>query len=375
MMRRPIIIAGILILSIVLSTGEALSDACYTYCCDCNEDGMLSIADSAMLRSFILKDNNSSCPSELKIGLLGDVHWRNTSMSEVMDLNGTKAKLDLFIDAMNNRFHPDIVIQLGDLPDGFEEIDDSASSYLIEFSVDSSSNATIEENIEAISDAEYNEMIADEAVVVRRIIDAREYIESRLDCPIYYVIGNHEYKGAWWNRSAIHKAMGFDSLEDTYYTINLKGYTLIVINTGYCDDDIVCRSNHKMPTNCLEWLVSTLAETTSPTVVLMHVPATIGAGVAYDSFEGEIDVLLALWQDPEVIAAVFAHVHHADDWDEIRTQKVLGVTHYHIPAVHEIMENRSAKAWGELTLSYPSWSVLKAGYASTALTTEWLFAR
>jgi len=283
---------------------------------------------------------------EVRVGLISDIHWRNTSLRELPSLEVLKPKVDDFIDSMNDEFRPDLIIQMGDV----------ACS---------------------LSDEGANDTWVNETTYLYRLGSVLGYLEHTggsegqgLEAQLFNVIGNHEYRMPEWNRSAIHRALGFESLEETWYSLEISGLSFIMLNTGYTSGEVY---NHSIPPAEIAWLGNVLADSTKPTFVFMHIPVTNGTGQTYDSTEGQADLRRLIEDDPDVVAVFYGHCHHVDGWDMILQENVNGtnVSYYHIPAPHELMEDVGVTPWAELTIYLNGTYVLNASYASDIYPTRW----
>lgn len=153
----------------------------------------------------------------VRIGVIADTHWglRPEYLQTV---------LDEFVDTMNEEVRPRFCLHLGDVAHGVN------------------------------LDASPNDVVP-ESTMRRRLSECREYLEesggsegSGLEMPIYYVLGNHEYKGAGtWNMDTIYDALGLASLSDTWRCIDVGDWRVLLLNTFYATEDIDGGQDARIP--------------------------------------------------------------------------------------------------------------------------------
>lgn len=145
------------------------------------------ITDSKNIGRFTIfsmkKDNSKAC----KIGFITDIHASYSKSSPELIRKESSIPLRNFIGQMNDSFHPDIVVQGGDVIDGRE--DDSARAL------------TVFENVMKIF--------------------------SDLDAPYFNVMGNHETRSGGISKNQwIQKS----KLQNSYYSTKCKDTQILVLD-------------------------------------------------------------------------------------------------------------------------------------------------
>lgn len=263
----------------------------------------------------------------LKVGVLGDTHWRGSSRQppDVPSTSTTKADLDAFIDDMND-WGADVVVQMGDLGDGM--------------------NVTFSELQTSIS-------------------NAIDYLENSggsdgngLDARVEHILGNHEYAFAGsQSMSDIYSLYGWSDLSDTYRVITVKGVNLILLNTGYGTvDRTTDKNDHEIPQQELDWMRNTLPDLDGESYMFHHVPLSEGKkNDGYDNVVNDKEASSILRDSPAYTAGFFGHSHHAgaQGWDRVREQKDDDGNRYlHLPDPHDLDGDTSIKPHLKLSI-YP----------------------
>jgi len=125
----------------------------------------------------------------LKIGLITDAHFYGKEVAGQWELNWrSKEALERFIEKMNQEFHPDVVIENGDLIDGKDH--------------------------NSLKDWK----MADNMM-------------KKLKAPFYHVIGNHEMRS--FDKQTWLDLTGYDR---PYFYKDLKGYRVIVLDANHFPD-------------------------------------------------------------------------------------------------------------------------------------------
>jgi hypothetical protein len=306
----------------------------------------LKLYNKALSEDEIREVFREESPEILKVGLLADVHWSGAHARDGLPgAEAAEAKLKSFVDRMNV-WDPDFVIQLGDLADSWAEGFDP--------------------------EAPLTGRLCSEEEMVKRLEEARDLLAG-LTMPLYHVWGNHEMKDPAWGYDQVLRPLGFETLEDTWYTFEKKGFTFVVMNTAHKEEI----RKHIIPEEELAWLEKVLDQTENPTFVFMHVPiieARSGPRELmynpYDRVLREDQARALIEADRRVVAVFFGHMHHASVWRRLRREEVNGVVYYHITAPHTLMGDETVTAWGELTV-YDGWYRLRASYQSDEYPTEW----
>lgn len=165
-----------------------------------NRVALIGLAVIVLVAGIIIADKNDSAESDilkniktkkppevLKIGFITDAHCyandeeENGEVTWILNWRCTQP-LEAFVKKMNNEFHPDFVIQNGDLIDGKDKrgLDD--------------------------------------------FVEIKEFYDT-LDAPHYHVNGNHEMRD--FERSKWLEITGY---EKSYYSFDVKGYRIIVLD-------------------------------------------------------------------------------------------------------------------------------------------------
>ncbi|WP_137285565.1 metallophosphoesterase family protein [Halorussus salinisoli] len=271
---------------------------------------------------FLTTDELAVTP--VKIGLLADPHYpgRNKGLGAV-GAEQTEQKLAEFVGHMND-WEADHVIFMGDM--------------------------THEQGTRADSQA--------------AITAFRSLVEETLDMPTHMVWGNHEYGNAEdWGADWSYEPWGIAQTAETWYSVDTTVAKLLVLNNGYSEKN---RAFTQFPQAEIGWLENELQTTRKPTVVLSHLPLSIGNGEAYDRAGNEEEVAQLLSRYDNVICCLFGHCHHDSNtstnhqgfypnpfFDQLREQRAYGMRHIYVPWIHRLQWNPSYTPYGLLYL-YPN---------------------
>lgn len=145
----------------------------------------ISIAIFAILIFFAVKKNNETAQKECKIGFITDVHGRKSTKGTERLKEESEKTLLAFSKRMKNDFHPNFIVDGGDLIEG--------------------------------TDREGQKSIDDFKAL-------KEYLE-KMDIPLYHVIGNHETRG--FSKDDWLKLV---DQEKTFYYFDHKNLRIIVLD-------------------------------------------------------------------------------------------------------------------------------------------------
>ena len=192
---------------------------------------------------------------------------------------------------------------------------------------------------------------------------AMNYLERRggsagrgLEMPIYYTLGDHEYS---YYGEGYFGPYGYDTREDSYYKVPVGSVDIVVVT------DVVASSDWDTPQTVgrrqLDWLKTTLFEDSRPKVVLTHVPP-FEAGTGPFGKDGVTDgdeFGRVVESCPEVVTAIYGHVHHEDAFDRHRSQRNGWM---HITAPHQLMDDPSVTPYAKLTTGVNGGGLVEANY-------------
>ena len=171
---------------------------------------------------------------EYEIGFITDIHGKiKGAKKKAPDINSeAKETLTYFAEHMNKKFHPDFVVQGGDLVEG--------------------------------TDREGQKSIDDFKALAG-------YFKG-IKVPTYHVIGNHETRGF-----AKNDWLNLTGYEKTYYFFDYAGLRVIVLdgNENEKIENIVDydKNNYYLSENQFQWLEKTLSESKNlQKIVFIHYP-------------------------------------------------------------------------------------------------------
>ena len=220
-------------------------------------------------------------PSDLvRVGIVADVHAHDTdSPGELKVMTNYAERLTAFIDAMT-AWPSDLVVELGDLVNGAFVL---GPGY---------------------GDPDRILQILDDAVA----------LFSALECPVHYVLGNHDLYDL--SKNQFLAAVG---REEKYYSFDLGGYHFVMLDAEYNDpgeadyDHVFMRVKCRIPQHELNWLRDDLANTAFPAIVCVHQPFD----AEYDRDAGgppvvnNVQVMHLLSGSDAVIAVFQGHTHES----------------------------------------------------------------
>jgi len=291
---------------------------------DNNDDGSV---DAPVDNELVSTEEARITPA--KIGIIGDVHWRDTERAtDAPSKSTTKSNLDTVIDGLNS-WGADVVIQLGDLIDG-----------------------------ESVTKSDQ----------LTWIDEATDYLENSggssgngLDADVEYILGNHEYAFAEDSThiSSVYSRFGFADLSETYRVIAEKGVNIPLLNTGYGQSNRTTDTNdHEIPTEELNWLRDTVAPLTDETLPIMHTPISEGAGgngdgSSYEDVVNQFEAQEHLADSTGLMGGIFGHSHHTEGWDRILEQTDGHGTRYlHVCDPHDLDGDSAVTPYAKVSV-YP----------------------
>lgn len=197
--------------------------------------------------------------SSVKIGIIADLH------QDIM--HDGEQRLDVFLNAMK-RSKPDAIVQMGD------------------FAVPSEKNKQL----------------------INKFNKAHKHS--------LHVIGNHDMDYGY----SIQNCVDVWQMPSRYYTYNLNGLKLIVLDANEKKPDYKSGYSSYIGDEQLKWLVNELEKATEPVVIFSHQP--LAGVIAIDNHE-EVQKILSKYND-KIIMCLNGHSHN----DSILTIK--GITYMHI---------------------------------------------
>lgn len=208
----------------------------------------------------------------MKFAILTDIHLgpEGNYKGVLKEINkDVKTFLDDFVTEMNNNVRPDFIVVLGDLVEDDNEINDKNN------------------------------------------IDYIVKLLTRLECPVYYVAGNHDLK----NISELELAKLFNQ-KRLYYSFDSGSFHFIVLFSRVAEDRTIW-----IPDEQKEWLKQDLDKTDKKSIVFVHHGLADQDLTGNPWFEGRPeDCLIANRKEirnifsisNKVIAAFNSHLH----WDK-----------------------------------------------------------
>lgn len=167
-----------------------------------------------------------------------------------------------------------------------------------------------------------------------------------LDCPVYYVLGNHELK----------LKNGIDAMNDYhdyrqwfaafkhnyYYSWDTAGYHFVALNsnenyapvlTEIFSPKILTGGCFTFSEEQLAWLRDDLANTDKPTVIFTHIPLDNRSLSSYDIVNNAKDVRRILYQSKKVVAVIQGHSHHMSAPSLVGyTARFKGIPYVYLPS-------------------------------------------
>lgn len=192
-----------------------------------------------------------------------------------------------------------------------------------------------------------------------------------------HVLGNHEYDWAGTEgMSNMYDILGYNGLEDTFYTVDAGGWKLIILNNSYTTTDYTTdKSEHIFPNSddpfdAYAWLEGELDDTDKPVALIAHHPFTPGDGTDYDAVDIEDEVIELINQYPNVSLSIFGHSHHNREFKRHGEQfDSYGLRHINIGNLNNVDEDTSTPQFSTLYLARNSWHIV-TNYQGTTVWPE-----
>jgi len=259
----------------------------------------------------------------VRIGIVTDVHAHDTN-SPVEDkvMTNSAERLTAFVHAMNG-WPADAVIELGDLVNGAFVMGAPPG----------------------------------DPTRISQILAETVALLSRLDCPLHYVLGNHDM----YDLSKAEFLAGIDR-EDKYYSFDLGAFHFVVLDAEYDPpgedyDHVFMRVKGMIPPAELEWLRGDLSRTDSPTIVCIHQPLDS----EFDPLAGgppvanNHEVQQVLGESGVVIAVFQGHDH------ENRYAQIDGIHYVTFAAMVDHTEH-VPPTWAQVTLDATARTITIEGF-------------
>ena len=213
----------------------------------------------------------------VRIGIVTDVHVHDTnSPVEGKVMVNYAERLTAFVDAMS-AWPADLVVELGDLVNG----------------------------------AFVMGGVPGDATRIAGLLDEAVALLSGLDCPLHYVLGNHDFYDL--SKTEFLAATGSPS---GYYSFDHAGYHFVILDAEFNSDGtdydhVFLRVKGLIPQAELDWLAADLASTALPTIVCVHQPidSEFDALAGGPPIENNKDVQQVLGASGVVIAVLQGHDH------------------------------------------------------------------
>jgi len=173
----------------------------------------------------------------VRIGIITDVHANNAdSPAEGKVMTNYVERLDAFVAGMA-AWEADAILELGDLVNGTFVMGP----------------------------------IGDEAAIPGILEEAVLHLHA-FDGPVHHVAGNHDFYSL-----SLEEYLALIDRETATYSFDVGGFHFAVLDAQFNEDGthydhVFWRSRGEILTDQLDWLRADLAETTLPTIVLIHQP-------------------------------------------------------------------------------------------------------
>lgn len=232
-----------------------------------------------------------SKPSVARFGIVGDCHYADKDSVGSRCYRESLAKLAECVEVMN-RENVDFLIELGDF------IDEGA----------------------------------DEAATIC-YVQAVEEVFQRFRGPVYHVLGNHDVAGITKDEFLANiKNTGIFPVNSRYYSFDLRGLRLVVLDGNYLADGTDCAPGNfdwtdtNIAADELNWFKAELCGTDKPVIVFIHQRLDGG-----DSFcvNNSADVRRIMEESGKVLAVFQGH-HHEGGYNRIG-----GIHYYTLRAMAE----------------------------------------
>jgi len=260
----------------------------------------------------------------VRLGIVADVHAHDTeSPVEHKVMTNYPERLTAFVNAMN-AWPADLVIELGDFVNGA-----------------------------FVLGAEYGDPTR-----IARILDEAVAILSRVECPVHYVLGNHDmYDLA---KDEFLAAVGAD---EKYYSFDFGGFHFVILDAEYNDpeqddyDHVFMRVKCRIPQHELDWLANDLARTDLPTIVSVHQPfdSEFDANAGGPPVVNNAEVRQVLSESGVVIAVFQGHDH------ENRYAEIDGIHYVTFAAMVDHTEP-TPPTWAQVTLDLATRTITIEGF-------------
>jgi len=255
--------------------------------------------------------------TRIRFGIVTDTHYADRDHQRNRYYRESISKMKEFIELMNKE-NVAFIVELGDFKDqGDPPAEESTISYL----------QTIEEEFQKFKGNKY------------------------------HVLGNHDVDSISKEQFLANVTNTNISQESKYYSFDLNGLHLIVLDANFRSDGLDYDSGNfdwtdaNIPQAELNWLESDLASTSKPSIIFVH-QQTDGQG---DHFvKNAADVRLNLQKDKKVLAVFQGH-NHAGHYSYIE-----GIHYYTLKAMVEgDGEENNSYAIVEI---YDDYSITVTGY-------------
>lgn len=229
----------------------------------------------------------------VKIGIIADVHYRETSRGNITNGTCTLSELKR-VDENMTLWGADIKIQLGDFVDGCNQSG----------------------NCDNVSELNCE-------LVKKRVSEILPYWSGK---GYYSVLGNHEISSMGCTKAKMASLLG---MPRNYYSFDYRGFHFIIM-----DDSIGIKnsSKHSIGVAQMAWLKSDLNKTRYPAIIFAHVPLSSDFRIEYDEVVDEKDFRKSI-NGSAVIAVIFGHSHHEGNIHIEGHENIEnGIRYYYIPS-------------------------------------------
>jgi 3',5'-cyclic AMP phosphodiesterase CpdA len=269
----------------------------------------------------------------IRLGIVADVHAHDTE-SPVEDkvMSNYPERLTAFVDAMN-AWPADLVINLGDFVNGA-----------------------------FVLGATYGDPTR-----IGGILEDAAALFSRLECPAYYVLGNHDMYDL--SKAEFLATVG---QEKNYDSFDYGGFHFVIMDAEYNDpgeddyDHVFMRVKCRIPVHELDWLRMDLAATSLPTIVSIHQPldSDFDPNAGGPAVVNNAEVRELLSDSGIVVAVLQGHDH------ENRYAQIDGI-HYVTFAAMVDRTEPTPPTWAQVTLDLALRTIAIEGFG---LQDDWQLA-
>jgi len=173
--------------------------------------------------------------------------------------------------------------------------------------------------------------------------------------------------------SDMYSTFGYSGVSDTYFSVDVNGVTLVILNTSYSDQDALANHGSKyIPQSELDWLDTLPSD--NPILVIQHVPISRGTGLPKDTVTGQNKIAQKLSSNKRFVEGFFGHVHHASGWDYSLTQRdAYGNEHIHTPTPNYFPDDASVVPYTKVRAWNTGEFIAEASYTAnnTERRTSW----